>query len=108
MWMAKMASTSKKVYVVVVKLSVALIRLFMRGRKAVSTMMWQAQYYHISCMKTIDLICIMIAVISCAFFACMCAVMFNGLVAALTATWAVISGVLIWDTAFPPKTKGDE
>lgn len=50
----------------------------------------------------------MIAVISCVFFAVMCVVMFNGLVAALTGTWAVISGVLIWDTAFPPKTKGDE
>lgn len=50
----------------------------------------------------------MIAVISCVFFACMCVVMFNGLAATLTATWAVISGVLIWDAAFPPKKKEDE
>ena len=59
-------------------------------------------------MKTIDVFCIMIAVISCVFFACMCVVMFNGLAATLTATWAVISGVLIWDAAFPPKKKEDE
>ena len=38
----------------------------------------------------------------------MCVVMFNGLTASLTATWAVISGILIWDTAFPPKPKEDE
>ena len=58
--------------------------------------------------KATNVICVAVAVISCVFFACMCVVMFNGLTASLTATWAVISGVLIWDTVFPPKTKEDE
>lgn len=58
--------------------------------------------------KATNAICVAVAVISCVFFACMCVVMFNGLTASLTATWAVISGVLIWDAVFPPKTKGGE
>lgn len=58
--------------------------------------------------KATNAICVAVAVISCAFFACMCVVKFNGLTASLTATWAVISSVLIWDTVFPPKTKEDE
>lgn len=58
--------------------------------------------------RTTNAICVAVAVISCVFFTCMCVVMFNGLTASLTATWAVISAVLIWDAVFPPKTKEDE
>ena len=58
--------------------------------------------------KATKYICVSMAVIACVFFAVLSVVMFNGITAALTATWAVISGVLIWDTVFPPKTKEDE
>lgn len=108
MWMAKMASTLKRVYVVVVKSSVVLIPLSIGGRKVASTTMQQEQSCLSSMDKTTNVICVAVAVISCVFFACMCVVMFNGITAALTATWAVISGVLIWDTVFPPKPKGDK